>query len=149
MIIRPAGRHEAGAISALALRSKAHWGYDEAFLSACTAELTLTPDDVVAQRVAVGAVGDRMVGFYTLAGAAPCIELSYLFVEPDRIGHGHGRDLWEHTCRAARSIGAEDLRIEADPFAEPFYRAMGAERTGAIPSASIPGRLLPVLAYRL
>ena len=40
--LRAARPEEAAAISALALRSKAHWGYDEAFLAACRAELTWT-----------------------------------------------------------------------------------------------------------
>ena len=39
MDIRPARPEEAGAISALALRSKGHWGYDPAFLEACREDL--------------------------------------------------------------------------------------------------------------
>jgi hypothetical protein len=39
--IRPARPDEAGAISALALRSKGHWGYDAAFLAACRENLTI------------------------------------------------------------------------------------------------------------
>lgn len=39
--------------------------------------------------------------------------------------------------------------IDADPNAEPFYRAMGAVRIGATPSGSIPGRELPLLEFTL
>jgi hypothetical protein len=39
--------------------------------------------------------------------------------------------------------------IASDPFAEPFYRAMGAERIGETPSDAIPGRLIPLLMYAL
>ena len=39
--------------------------------------------------------------------------------------------------------------IQADPGAVGFYERMGAERTGQAPSASIPGRVLPVLAFSL
>jgi hypothetical protein len=38
-IIRPAQADEVEALTALALRSKAHWGYDDAFMEACRAEL--------------------------------------------------------------------------------------------------------------
>ena len=45
-----------------------------------------------------------------------------------------------------RAFGATELYIEADPFAAAFYERMGAVRVGEVPSASIPGRVLP--AYR-
>jgi hypothetical protein len=45
----------------------------------------------------------------------------------------------------ARALGAWRMRIESDPFAEPFYRAMGAERIGEAASDAIPGRLIPLL----
>ena len=45
------GPDEAAALSGLALRSKGYWGYDAAFLDACRAELTLTPDQAAAARV--------------------------------------------------------------------------------------------------
>jgi len=38
LVLRPAVRAEADALSQLGLRSKAYWGYDEAFIEACRAE---------------------------------------------------------------------------------------------------------------
>jgi hypothetical protein len=46
-------------------------GYDQAFLDACRAELTLTPEDVQAHRVAVAERDGQVVGFYALAGTPP------------------------------------------------------------------------------
>ncbi|RKT88708.1 Acetyltransferase (GNAT) domain-containing protein [Saccharopolyspora antimicrobica] len=149
MLIRAAAPDEAAALSDLALRSKAHWGYDEAFLEACRAELTLRPDDLIEQRATVAQVGDRVVGFYTLAGRAPEGELTCLFIEPDHIGTGVGSRLWEHAVAAARALGLQRFTIDADPFAEDFYRKLGAVRVGVTPSDSIPGRELPRLIYRL
>ena len=37
---------EAGHLGDLALRSKAHWGYSEAFLEACRAELSYSPGQI-------------------------------------------------------------------------------------------------------
>ena len=51
--IRRARGREAAALSALAMRSKAHWGYDAAFMAACRAELTLTPEGIAARPVFV------------------------------------------------------------------------------------------------
>ncbi|GAA3532497.1 hypothetical protein GCM10022222_14720 [Amycolatopsis ultiminotia] len=149
MRFRAARPAEAAALSELALRSKAHWGYDEAFLTACRAELTLDPAELVARRTTVAEEGDRLLGFHTLDGAPPEAELGCLFVEPSAIGTGVGRALWEHAVTTARALGCTRLILEADPFAEPFYLRMGAVRTGTAPSASIPGRELPRMSCPL
>jgi GNAT superfamily N-acetyltransferase len=147
--LRPARDTEAGLLSELALRSKGHWGYDQAFLDACREELTLTPADLRARRAVVAARAGRVVGFYTLAGEPPDATLDHLFVEPDAIGAGVGRALWVHATAAAEALGFARVEIEADPQAEAFYLAMGARRRGTVPSGSIPGRLLPLLEYEV
>jgi GNAT superfamily N-acetyltransferase len=147
--LRPGRDDEAAPLSELALRSKGHWGYDQAFLDACREELTLTPAQVRAKRTIVAERGGRVVGFYTLAGEPPVACLDHLFVEPDEIGSGVGRALWGHAVHAAQSLGFTRLEIEADPDAEAFYLAMGARRRGTVPSGSIPGRALPLLAYEV
>ncbi|WP_214407458.1 GNAT family N-acetyltransferase [Pseudonocardia lacus] len=148
MVVRAARPDEAELLSALALASKGHWGYDAAFLAACREELTLTAEDVVAQRAAVVERDGRVAGFCTLVGEAPELELGMMFVHPDHIGAGVGRELWTHAAATAADLGAERVTIDADPYAEAFYLAMGASRVGEVASESIPGRVLPRLAYR-
>ena len=145
--IRPATPGECEALSDLALRSKAHWGYDADFLAACRAELTVEPADVQRLRVTVAEESGEVVGFYALGGGAPEGELSLLFVEPGRIGTGVGRVLWEDCLAMATRIGLSRIRIESDPFAEGFYTAMGATRVGDVQSQSIPERRLPLLGF--
>ena len=72
-------------------------------------------------------------------------EIELMFVDPGRLRQGVGRALWRHLLDTAQALGVTRVLIDADPFAEPFYRAMGARRTGQSPSASIPGRMLPRL----
>ncbi|WP_406198688.1 GNAT family N-acetyltransferase [Kitasatospora sp. NBC_01560] len=146
MRIRPARPDEAEPLSSLALRSKGHWGYDEAFLAACREELTLDAAGIERGRTAVAEDGDRVLGFVTLVGVPPQGELGMLFVEPDAIGRGVGRLLVEDLRGRAAALGFRRLTIDADPNAEPFYLAMGAKRIGSAPSESIPGRELPLLA---
>ena len=134
-------------MSDLALRSKAYWGYDQRFLAACRAELTVHAVDVDRLRVTVAEESGRVAGFYGLGGGPPEGELSFLFVEPDRIGTGLGRMLWEHCLVTAARVGLSRIRIESDPFAEGFYLAMGAVRVGEVSSGSIPGRELPLLTF--
>ncbi|MDF5754207.1 GNAT family N-acetyltransferase [Spongiactinospora sp. TRM90649] len=127
---RPARPDEAGALNALALRSKAHWGYDAAVLAAAADALRLTPDQVTAHRAVVAETDGRVLGFATLAGEPPDGELGLLFVEPGAIGRGVGRFLYCHVLGEAGRIGFTRVTVQADPHAEGFYLAMGAERTG-------------------
>ncbi|MEU6235665.1 GNAT family N-acetyltransferase [Kitasatospora sp. NPDC047058] len=149
MGIRPARPDEAELLSALALRSKGYWGYDEAFLEACREELTLDPAAFERQWTAVAEEGGRVLGFVTLTGAPPQGALDMLFVEPDAIGRGVGRRLVEHLRAQAAALGFRRLTIDSDPFAESFYLAMGATRIGSTPSGSVPGRELPLLALEI
>ncbi|MEI7031471.1 GNAT family N-acetyltransferase [Streptomyces pratensis] len=149
MRIRAGEAAEAAALTELALRSKGHWGYDAEFLAACREELTLGPADVGPRRTSVAEEDGRALGFTTLDGEPPRGALGMMFVEPDAIGRGVGRLLFTRTMDEARRLGFTSLTIDADPNAEPFYRAMGAVRIGTTPSGSVPGRELPLLAVAL
>lgn len=159
--IRAARPDEAGELSALALRSKAHWGYDRRFLDACREELTIPAEQVTARRTWVAVAQDesgaensarshgRILGFGTIEGEPPAGELGMLFVDPAAIGRGVGSALFTHLAATANKLGFHRLTIASDPNAEPFYLARGAVRIGTVPSGSIPGRVLPLLALAL
>jgi len=161
---RPARPAEAATLSAIAQRSKAHWGYDAAFLDACRSDLTFSEDRVRQGRFVLAErdvpvstpvpdvpdeLATRIVGFYELGGDRPEFELGNLWVEPDAIGTGVGRSLWTHAMNAAREMGGVTVVIGAEPNALGFYRAMGAIQVGETPSGSIPGRLLPLMRFVL
>lgn len=148
--IRRARTSEADTLSALAFRSKAHWGYSAEFMAACRAELTVQADEIGAGRVVVAESDGALLGFYCLAeprkGRA---ELDALFVDPAAIGRGVGRALLDEAVAQARARGALIVEIQADPNAEAFYLRAGARRVGERESGSIPGRLLPMLEIPL
>jgi GNAT superfamily N-acetyltransferase len=143
--LRRARPDEAGTLSELAFAAKAFWGYDQAFMRACRDELTLDPDDLARRHVVVAELDGAVAGFYSLDSDPPAGELGNLWVRPGSIGTGLGRVLWRDAMAAAAAAGFEHLTIDADPNAEGFYLRMGAERVGEAPSASIPGRLLPLM----
>lgn len=139
---------EAALLSDLALRSKGHWGYDAAFLDACRAELTLSPEQ--ASQAVVAVHRDAVVGFHLLERetdpeVADTGRLGMLFVEPATIGSGVGRLLLDDAVRRARDRGWQRLVLDADPGAEGFYLRMGARHVGEVPSGSVAGRTLAVL----
>ncbi len=151
-LIRAAHASEADVLSDIAFRSKAHWGYSEAFMESCRDELTYTPRQIELARFrfAVAESDGRIVGFYALEQlSADEIELDALFVEPSCIGKGVGRALMAHAKHEAATMGAASLVIQADPNAERFYRAAGGVQVGRRESGSIPGRFLPVFRIDL
>lgn len=139
---------EAAALSALCLRSKAHWGYSAAFMAACAAELTLSEAGLTQLPLQVAERDGVPAGLAQLEFDGPDAWLDKLFVDPAHMGNGLGAALFGWAVDAARGK-ARRMIIQADPGAVGFYERMGAERTGQAPSASIPGRVLPVLAFSL
>lgn len=143
--IRRATAGDGAALSALALSSKAVWGYDAAFMAACRAELTITPDSIAARPTWVLEEQGGIRGFYQLRITGDMAEVAQLFVAPGSLRGGLGRWLWAHLEAQARAAGCTRLAVDSDPHAEGFYRAMGMIRCGDAPSGSIPGRALPHL----
>jgi GNAT superfamily N-acetyltransferase len=147
--IRQARPDECLALSELTMRSKAHWGYDAAFMADVRKDL-----EIVAARflpdfhVYVLENDIEMIGFYSLDPVdAETVELTHLFVEPKHIGSGFGKQLWQHSLRVAQSLGFRRLTLSSDPFAEPFYASQGAVRIGEKESTVRAGRMLPLMEY--
>ncbi|HMB74867.1 MAG TPA: GNAT family N-acetyltransferase [Kiloniellaceae bacterium] len=142
-------KEELTAASELCMRSKAHWGYSAAFMAACEAELALNEDDLDRDAVAVAVDDRKLVGLAQVSCDETGCFLEKLFVDPASMGQGVGRKLFQWSLGAALRFGATEMIVEADPDAVPFYKAMGCEAAGEVPSGSIPGRSLPRLIHRL
>jgi GNAT superfamily N-acetyltransferase len=147
--IRPGRADDAGPVSALALRSKGHWGYSEEFLEACRDELTYSESDCVSGDLHVAESDSVRAGFFLLSGAAPDGVLEAIFVDPPWIGRGLGALLVTRALDLARSRGITRVSVDSDPGAEAFYVHHGARRVGEVASGSIPGRVLPQLVFEI
>ena len=89
-------------------------------------------------------------GYYALERDGDRLRLEDLFLAPSQIGHGLGRQLFEHAVQTARALRVAELLIESDPNAEGFYLRMGAQRIGQTVSC-LTGveRVVPLLRYVL
>ena len=151
-MIRAARPIEASALTELALRSKAVWGYSTAFMEACKAEMALQPssiNDEHSQHWLIESNG-AIAGFYVLEwlDGGDC-ELDALYVDPAFLRQGLGKRLLSHAKQRASDRGVKRLLIQSDPNAEAFYLAAGAKKIGERESGSISNRYLPLLALPL
>jgi GNAT superfamily N-acetyltransferase len=148
--IRKAKPGESEGLTALCLRSKAHWGYDAEFMRLCMASLTVSEASIAAGRVLVAIDdADRTIGTVSVAEDDEGPELALMFIDPSAMGGGIGRALFGEAVRLARSLGYPCMTILADPNAAPFYERMGARFVRNAPSDAIPGRTLPLYEYDL
>lgn len=148
--LRRARPGEADVLTALCVRSKAHWGYDAEFMQRCREGLRVRPAAIRGGRVMVLVDGqDRPLGVAQVDVEADTADLALLFVDPPAIGRGVGRALFREAMARAAASGARRLTVLADPNAAGFYEAMGARYLRLAPSDAIPGRDLPLYEIAL
>jgi len=133
----------------LCMRSKAHWGYDAAFLALCAPVLRLSPEAVAAGLALVAEKGGVALGVGQVTVNGAQADLDLMFVAPEAMGQGIGRVLFRELCERARAAGARRLDFLADPGARPFYERMGSVYLGEAPSDAIPGRAIPSMTLDL
>ncbi len=147
-MIRPATVEDLPSLNPMILRSKAHWGYDAAFMAACRDVLRLTSRDLETSDIVVFA-NPLIQGVCKLEMEGEAASLDKLFVEPAAMGKGVGRALMRWAIDRARDRNASHMMIEADPGAAPFYERMGARVVGEVASEAIVERSLPLLRLDL
>src|SRR5256885_5730790 len=121
MNIRPAQEHEAEALSALALKAKAYWGYPAGTIESWKQELSVSSDAIASTPTFVAAVGDEIAGFYSLVPSGRSWKLDHLWVLPRFMDRGIGRALVAHALETALRGGAPPLFLDAGPNCRNFF----------------------------
>ena len=149
-VIRRAIPEESELLTQIAHASKRHWNYPEAWIQSWREQLTINMEFVLANDVYVMEEKAVVKGFYGLVTRGSTIWLEHLWVLPEMMRKGIGRELFHHAARVARTRGAKEIQIESDPNAEGFYLKMGARRSGETVS-TIDGkpRSVPRLVFRV
>lgn len=142
--IRRATPAEAETLTTIAHAAKRHWGYPEKWIQQWRDDLTLTREFIAGHEVYVAIVESRIAGCCALVLTGSLAEIEHMWIDPEQMGAGLGRALFEHVTERARQLGFNELELSADPNAEGFYQRMGAERIGDVRS-EIDGqsRILP------
>lgn len=112
-------------------------------------ELSLEAGDIERDHVEVLDSDGRLLGFLRLQRRRDVAWLADLFIDPELVGHGLGRQLFDRAVELGREWGCGRMEFDSDPNAEPFYRHLGAERVGTIDSQLVQGRTYPLMRYEL
>jgi N-acetylglutamate synthase-like GNAT family acetyltransferase len=131
-MIRRATTDDVATLTNIAHDAKRYWGYPEHWIEHWREELTISNDFVSKNEVYVSASDDEVRGFYALVVRNDKAELEHLWVAPQHIGTGVGKELFLHAMQLAGARDLSEVQISSDPNAEGFYRKMGAHRIGEV-----------------
>ena len=148
--IRRAAPKEAKILTEIAIAAKRHWGYPERWIEFWKPQLTFSRAYFEENESWVAETDHTPIGFYTILEKDGSAWLENLWVSPEFIGKGVGKELFQHAVVLARQRGYERLQLEADPNATGFYEKMGMKKVGErISDVEGQRRHLPILEIRL
>jgi len=127
--IRRALPEEADLLTQIALSAKRHWGYPSRWMDIWTPQLTFSPDYLQENESWIAEV-DHPIAFYTLQERDGNAWIENLWVLPEHMGQGVGKQLFLHALSRSLELGYNILRLEADPNAVVFYEKMGMHKMG-------------------
>lgn len=150
MTIRSASPEDASTLTTIALDAKRYWGYPEHWIKHWESDLTITAEFIRDNHVYVHEANGEISGFYALCVAGRKADLEHLWVRPEMIGTGIGKELFLDAMERAAKLNVEAVEIASDPNAAGFYKRMGATQIGEVDSP-IDGqdRKLPLLKAEL
>jgi GNAT superfamily N-acetyltransferase len=147
---RSADPQEADQLTQIALAAKRHWDYPEHWIELWKSELTFDAAYFEINESWVAEMDGQAVAFCTLLDRNGVAWLENLWVKPEFIGKGIGKELFLHALELARHRGHQVFRLEADPNAVGFYEKMGMHKV-AERSYQLDGqpRILPLMEMKL
>jgi GNAT superfamily N-acetyltransferase len=117
VIIRPASPDEAATLTQIAHDAKRYWGYPEHWIKHWEADLTISSDFIRGNQVYVAENDGEIRGFYALCIKESEAELEHMWVAPDAIGTGVGKELFLDAMERAATLQVREIGISADPNA--------------------------------
>ncbi len=139
--IRHAVPEDADQLTRIAFAAKRHWDYPEEWMQLWIPALTISAEYILENEVWVAVENEKLVAYYSLKNVSRIANPTYspdpydlwldnLWVLPEFIGLGIGKQLFQHALERSRARGFSILKIEADPNAQSFYEKLGARQIG-------------------
>lgn len=145
MISRAQPQH-ANQLTEIAISAKRHWNYPEAWIQHWLPQLTISEEYISTNEVWMMVDERKPIAFYALSQIEEGYELGHLWVLPEYIGKGIGKQLLQHAFERCKLLNISTLKIYADPNAQTFYEKMGAKKIDEYYSDLFgEDRVLPVM----
>lgn len=136
---------DAKKLTALTIRSKAHWNYTAEQIDGWRDELRISEKYIQENEVHKIELDGLIAGFYAFNSInESVIKLNFFFVDPVFIGKGCGNALMQDFFLRMENAFCHKVLVDSDPNAEAFYLKYGFETVSKLAS-SIEGRFLPVM----
>ena len=130
-------------------KSKAYWGYSDKQIENWSELLTITKNYIEFNNVFKLIVDEKIVGYYSYIYLNNKeVKLDNLFLLPDYIGKGFGKNLLNDFLERVKKNKIERIIVESEPNAEKFYAYFGFTKIGQI-ETSIKDRYLPIMVLTL
>jgi len=121
---------DAATLSHIAFSAQAYWGYPEHWMEIWKPQLTFLPEYFKENESWIAELENIPLAFYTLQKKKHIAWIENLWVLPEHIGKGIGRQLFLHALNRSREMGYLILQLEADPNTVGFYEKMGMYKVG-------------------
>jgi len=145
--IRRAKPYEYEVLTDIAIKSEAYWGNDSDYMEKFKLVYKVTKEFISHNPTFVIQEDDSIVGFYGVLLDHNEVSLEYFFIEPQSIGSGYGKLIWNHLVNTCRYLRIKEFVIVTSPQAKEFYIKMGAIPLGEVESLLKKGRIIPRLMY--
>jgi GNAT superfamily N-acetyltransferase len=144
--IYPALPEHANQLTQITISAKRHWDYPENWMQLWIPVLTISSEYISENETWIAVGDDTPIAYYSLKYDGGYLWLDNLWVLPEHMGRGIGRQLLQHALERGHVRGESILKIEADPNAQSFYEKMGARQIGEH-HGEVDGqvRVLPVM----
>jgi hypothetical protein len=136
-------------LTEIVIQSKKSWGYSDELMTLWKPDFVINAAYISENDVIK--VLDRaiFIGFFALKkNAGAVMELDHLWLTPDNIRKGYGRQIFKQIFDILRSKAIKQVSLVAEPNAKGFYDKMGGVVTGKLHS-KISGRDLDIYEFIL
>jgi GNAT superfamily N-acetyltransferase len=100
---------EADAVRALVVRSMGYRDHSPEYLEEASALMELSGEDLQRDEAWMAELSGEVAGFYRLSPVDERFEIEEFHLDPAMIGHGIGRQMFEHAAERARAAGGRWL----------------------------------------
>jgi len=149
MKIEQAKKTDSKTLTELTIRSKSYWNYSQKQIEAWRSELTVTDAYIFEKSVYKLTKNNTIIAYFSYFELSKSsVKLESLFVEPEYIGQGIGKQLMEDLINRIKNLAYKNVLLDADPNAENFYAKLGFKVIGKR-ETSIKNRYLPIMEKQI